>query len=92
MRIYVYPYREPATGTIQTAKSIAIPDEERNIFEHLEERGRIKAIEGYDESLLPIFSRDVLQRIKNGDVSWETMVPVEIAAIIKAKRLFGFSD
>lgn len=91
MRIYVYPYRDPATGALQTVKTIAIPDEERNIFEHLHERGRIKPIEGYDESLLPIFSRDVLQRIKSGDPSWEPMVPPEIAAIIKAKRLFGFS-
>jgi hypothetical protein len=91
MRIYVYPYRDPVTGVLQTAKTIAIPDEERNIFEYLEERGRIKAIEGYDENLLPIFSRDVLQRIKSGDASWEAMVPAEIAGIIKAKRLFGFS-
>jgi len=92
MRIYVYPYQDPETGAIHTAKTVAIPDDERNIFEHLEERGRIKPIEGYDASLLPIFSRDVLKRIKNGDASWETMVPPEIAAIIKSKRLFGFSD
>jgi len=68
---------------------VTIPDEQRNIFEHLVERGRIQAIRNFDESILHIFSRDVLQRIKDRDASWETMVPQEITAIIKANRLFG---
>ena len=89
MRIYVYPYRDPTAGVLQTADTVTIPDEQRNIFEHLVERGRIQAIRNFDESILHIFSRDVLQRIKDRDASWETMVPQEITAIIKANRLFG---
>lgn len=89
MRLYVYPYRNPETGILQTADTLKIPDEERNIFEHLQERGRIKAIQDYDESILHIFSRDVLRRIAAGDPAWESMVPPDIAAIIKAQRLFG---
>jgi len=91
MRIYVYPYRDPTSGVLQTADTLAVPDEQRNIFEHLVERGRIKAIRDFDESILHIFSREVLQRIREGDAVWETMVPAEIAAIIKAHRLFGYS-
>ncbi|HEU5092070.1 MAG TPA: hypothetical protein VFT30_05250, partial [Nitrospira sp.] len=90
MRIYVYPYRDPTSGVLETADTVTIPDEQRNIFEHLVERGRIKAIRNFDESILHIFSRDVLQRIKDGDTLWETMVPQEITAIIKAHRLFGY--
>ena len=92
MRIYVYPYRDPATGVLETAASVAIPGGQRNIFEHLVERGRIKAIQNFDESVLHIFSRDVLRRIKEGDVNWETMVPREIAAVIKAHRFFGYRE
>jgi hypothetical protein len=92
MRIYVYPYRDPTAGVLQTADTVAVPDEQRNIFEHLVERGRIKAIRNFDESVLHIFSREVLQRIKDGDAIWETMVPQEIAAIIKANRLLGYRD
>jgi hypothetical protein len=92
MRIYVYPYRDPTSGVLQTADTVAVPDEQRNIFEHLVERGRIKAIRNFDESVLHIFSREVLQRIKDGDAIWETMVPQEIAAIIKANRLLGYRD
>ena len=92
MRIYVYPHRDPATGVLQTAGTAAIPAGQRNIFEHLVERGMIKAIEEFDESVLHIFSRDVLRRIKDGDAEWESMVPAEIAAVIKAHRFFGYRD
>ena len=61
-------------------------------FEHLVQRGRIKAIRNFDETVLHIFSREVLQRIKDGDAVWETMVPQEIAAIIKARQLFGYRE
>jgi hypothetical protein len=90
MHIYVYPYRDPTTGVLDTADTVAVPGEQRNIFEHLVERGRIKAIQNFDESVLHIFSREVLQRIKEGDPVWETMVPQEIATIIKGQRLFGY--
>jgi hypothetical protein len=92
MRIYVYPYRDPATGVLQTAETVNIPDEERNIFRHLAERGRIKAIRNFDVGVLHIFSRNVLERIKEGDSTWESMVPPEIAAVIKAQRLFGYRE
>jgi hypothetical protein len=55
MRIYVYPRRDPATGVLQTAGNMAMPEEQRDIFEHLVKRGRIKAIENFDESVLPFF-------------------------------------
>ena len=92
MRIYVYPRRDPATGVLQTAGNMAMPEEQRDIFEHLVKRGRIKAIENFDESVLHIFSRDVLQRIKDGGSGWETMLPQEIAAMIKARRLFDYRE
>jgi hypothetical protein len=50
----------------------------------------LKQLRGFDESLLHIFSRDVLQKIKKGDSSWEAMVPAEIAAVIKNRRFFGY--
>jgi hypothetical protein len=92
MRIYVYPYRDPATGVLQTAETVNIPDEERNIFRHLAERGRIKAIRNFDEGVLHIFSHNVLERIREGDSTWESMVPPEIAAVIKTQRFFGYKE
>ena len=90
MRIYVYPYLDPDTGVLQTASTMTIPHDQRNIFEHLVDRERIKEIEDFDPDLLHIFSRNVLHCIKEGDATWETMVPLEIAEMIKDHRLFGY--
>jgi hypothetical protein len=54
------------------------------------ERGRIKQLDNFDETVLDIFSRDVLRRIKAEDPSWETMVPPKIAEIIKERHFFGY--
>ena len=33
---------------------------------------------------------DTLAKIKSGDASWEEMVPAEVSAIIKERRLLGY--
>jgi len=90
LRIYVYPLRDPATGQLSTVENIRMPGDLHSLYCHLVERGRIKQLDNFDESVLHIFSRDVLKRIKDEDASWETMVPPEIAAVIKQRRFFGY--
>jgi hypothetical protein len=92
LRIYVYPLKDPATGKLGTVENIQMPGALQSLYRHLVERGRIKQLDNFDESVLHIFSRDVLRRIKNNDASWETMVPPEIAQVIKDRRYFGYSD
>jgi hypothetical protein len=46
-----------------------MPADLRNLYRRLVERGRIKQLDNFDESLLQIFSRDVLRRIKD-DAAW----------------------
>jgi hypothetical protein len=62
-----------------------------NLYAHLLENHYIECIVGYEKSILSIFSRDVLQRIQNRDVTWETMVPEPVAAAIKKRGLFGYT-
>ena len=69
-----------------------MPEQLRNLYRHLVERGRIRSMENYDKSVLHIFSRDVLRRIKDQDDSWEEMVPSEIAEVIKKRRFFGWRE
>jgi hypothetical protein len=92
LRLYVYPLLEPGTGELTTAENIQMPESLRNLYKHLVERGRIRSLETFDRSVLHIFSRDVLRRIKDQDDSWEEMVPPEIAAVIKKRRFFGYRD
>jgi hypothetical protein len=90
--IYIYPLRDPATGELQSLENLKMPDELRNLYRHLVDRGRIKQLDNFDQSVLHIFSRDVLNRIKSHDGSWEEMVPAEVAEVIKRRRFFGYRE
>ena len=92
LRIYVYPLRDQATGALSTVESLKMPGDLQNLYCHLVDRGRIKQLDNFDESVLHIFSRDVLRRIKEEDPSWEGMVPPAIAEMIKHRRFFGYRE
>ncbi|HYK49672.1 MAG TPA: hypothetical protein VEU94_08095 [Terriglobales bacterium] len=92
LRLYVYPLRDHATGTLRSVENAEIPSTQHHLFRHLVERGRIKQLDNFDESVLHIFSRDVLKRIKENDAAWEHMVPPEVAEMVKRRQLFGYRD
>lgn len=92
LRIYVYPLRDPVNGALNTVDNAQIPAGLGSLYRHLVERGRIKQLDNFDQSVLHIFSRDVLRRIKDEDASWESMVPPEIAEVIKRRRFFGYHE
>ncbi|MDR1280395.1 MAG: hypothetical protein LBK99_06195 [Opitutaceae bacterium] len=50
----------------------------------------MEPIIGFNTETLAIFSHDVLQRIKAGDATRETMVPAPVADAIKRRGLFGY--
>ncbi len=93
LRIYAYPLRDPSTGQLTTVENFKLADSHlQHLYAFLVEQGRIKQLDNYDASILDIFSRDVLKRIKNEDSSWEAMVPPEVAAMIKKHRYFGYRE
>ena len=92
LRIYVYPLRDQATGLLNTVENVEMPGDLRSLYRHLVERSRIKQLDNFDASVLHIFSRDVLKRIKDDNASWESMVPPEIAEVIKRRRFFGYGQ
>jgi hypothetical protein len=92
LRIYVYPLRDANTGQIQTVDNVEMPVDLRNLYRHLLEHGRVRQLDNFDESVLHIFSRDVLKRIKEYDASWVDMVPPEIAETIKCRGFFGYRE
>jgi hypothetical protein len=79
-----------ASNVLITAKNVHVVDNLRNLYDHLMENHYIDCIVGFDRDILHIFSRDVLRRIKEGDPTWETMVPAPVAAAIKKRGLFGY--
>ncbi len=73
-----------------TARNLNVSDHLRNLYAHLLENHYIDTIAGFNEDYLTIFSRDVLQRIKNNDASWEKLVPTKVAEVIKSRGLLGY--
>jgi nicotinic acid mononucleotide adenylyltransferase len=91
LKLYVYPLQDTATGAIVTANNLRVAPHLRHLYSYLLENHFIQAIQDYNEACLPIFSRDVLARIKKSDASWEKMVPPKVAEIIKERKLLGYA-
>jgi hypothetical protein len=92
LRLYIYPLQDQVTGALSTVENVEMPGDSRSLYRHLVERGRIKQLDNFDRNVLHIFSRDVLKRIKEHDASWEQMVPLEIAEVIKRRQFFGHRE
>jgi hypothetical protein len=91
LRIYVYPFLDPVTGELVNLSNVEIPAPLRSLYRHLIDRGSIRQLDDYDSEVLHIFSRDVLRRIKEKDSAWESMVPIEVAEVIKQRHFFECS-
>jgi len=89
LRLYVYPLLEK-TGNLVTADTLEVAPHITKLYQHLLDNGSIKPLEAFDRSCLHIFSRDALAKIRKGDPSWETMVPPEVARVIKQRRFLGY--
>jgi len=90
LRIYVYPLLEAASNALTTVENLNVAPDLRKLYGHLVDRGCIVQLENFDRSILHIFSRDALKRIKAGDPTWQDMVPTEIADVIRKRGLFGY--
>ena len=89
LRLYIYPYQDPASGSILTAGNLRVASHLRHLYAYLLENQFILGLRDYDERFLSIFSRDALAKIKAGDPAWEEMVPPQVARIIKERKLLG---
>lgn len=90
LKLYIYPYLDPATGDLTAVQNFEVVPKLRKLYGYLVDRGCIEQLNNFKESCLPIFSRDVLQKIQDRDASWEEMVPPEVAEIIKSRGYFGY--
>jgi hypothetical protein len=90
LKLYVYPCRDAATGSLITAGNLRVAPNLRHLYAYMIENLYIQSIRDFNEACLPIFSRDVLAKIQHGDATWEQMVPPQVGALIKDRNLFGY--
>ena len=84
------PAQSHAPNVLISAKNLRIADHLASLYAFLLENHCIECIVGFDSTILNIFSRDALQKIKDENPVWERMVPIPVAEAIKRRRLFGY--
>jgi hypothetical protein len=90
LKLYVYPLLDAANGSTITKNTMKVAPELEKLYGYLADRGSFVDLDNFNPEVLGIFSRDVLSNIAAGDASWESMVPDEVAALIKTRHFFGY--
>jgi hypothetical protein len=90
LRLYIYPLLDQKSEELITALNLQVAPGLRSLYSYLLDNGAIRQLENINRAYLRIFSRDALRKIRSGDASWETMVPPEVAAVIKKRRFLGY--
>ncbi len=91
LKLFVYPYREPRTNELVTVDTLEVPAQLRQLYGYLLERRCIVQLTDIHHEYLNIHSHEVLGKIGRDSREWEAMVPPEVAAAIKTRRLFGYA-
>jgi len=90
LKLFVYPYREPRTNELVTIDKLDVPGPLRQLYGYLMDRRCIVQLTDINQAYLNIHSHEVLSKIGRDSSEWEAMVPPNVAAAIKQRRLFGY--
>jgi hypothetical protein len=88
LKLFVYPMLR--NEQVVTIDNVSVAEELQPLYDYLARRGSFVDLDNYKPDYLPILSRDVLRRIAVGDTRWESMVPGEVATLIKKRSFFGY--
>jgi len=89
VKLYVYPWLNRETGKIVTLDTLEVAPNLRHLYAHLIENHFVEDIRNFNADYLPITTNGVIKKLQAGDATWESQVPVAVAEVIKAKKLFG---
>jgi hypothetical protein len=90
LKLYIYPLMDKSSRHLITVEKLKVAPHLQSLYEHMVENDHVQSLDFYNKEYLPIFSRDVLMRIRESDTSWESMVPVAVAQLIKERGFFGY--
>jgi len=89
MRLYVCPKIHDDSDELITIDNLKVENNLQHLYCHLIENNYIRNMNAIDKAHLLINSEDVLDKIRNTDDRWKTMVPEKVAEIILQRGLFG---
>ncbi|TXB66232.1 TonB-dependent receptor [Phaeodactylibacter luteus] len=90
VKFYVYPALQEGSGELLNAHNLPIPEGVKFLYKHLLDNRQIVDVTGFNPNVLHIFSKEVLHMLQTGQQEWESMVPAQVASLIKEKYLFRY--
>ncbi|MCC2591414.1 TonB-dependent receptor [Chryseobacterium sp. MFBS3-17] len=90
--VYLYPYKDPETGDILTAKNLKVTDHLKDLYKFFKLNNRIKDIDSYNPEYAEIYSREILRKITHNESGWEEQIPDGVAELIKERGMFGYKN
>jgi hypothetical protein len=88
VKLFIYPTLR--NGVIMNCLRFYPPPHLIDLYRYLIANNKIEDIRNYNENNLHVQTDIVLQLIKQGAEGWEQFVPIEVAAMIKERCLFGY--
>lgn len=91
LKVYLYPMKDEK-GNIINSTNLKLHPRMKDFYKFFKYNGKVIDIFDYDESYLNIFSRKILQQIKDGESKWEEHLPEGIAEMIRQNKMFGIKE
>jgi hypothetical protein len=92
LKLFVYPTLDENTGKIVCATEVQVASHLQSLYRYLIENEFIEEITDYNREYLGIFPPTVLAKLQSGDSTWESLVPPEVARLIKERGFFRYHE
>lgn len=92
VKVYLYPLRHWETGQIINSNNLKLEPRMKDFYKFFKYNNKVIDVIDYEPDYLNIYSRKVLQQIRNGETGWETKLPEGIAEMIKSGRMFELNS
>lgn len=90
IKMFVYPIMQEGHAELMTARNLPLPKGIQYLYQHLLDNNRIVDLKGVNKKVLHIYSKRVLEMIRNDEAGWERLVPKKVAQLIKSECLFNY--
>ncbi|MBP2832729.1 TonB-dependent receptor [Aquimarina sp. U1-2] len=90
LKVYLYPLHDQETDEVTNSDNLKVHPRMKELYKFFKYNGKLVDITDYDASVMDIFSREVLQKIQDGETGWEDQLPELVPEMIKENNFFGY--
>ena len=91
LKVYLYPMHD-YKGNIISSTNLKLHPRMKDFYKFFKYNGKVVDIFDFDENYLDIFSRKILQQIRDGESEWEEHLPEGISDLIRQNQMFGIKE